>query len=396
MNFNELNLKNELNLAIEKLGYIKPTPIQRISIPKILKNKDIFGKSHTGTGKTAAFLLPILNKLDTNLFKNQTLIICPTRDLAIQISQEVKKYTMYLKNVNLALLIGGSNMKTQLRDLKTSNIVIGTPGRIVDHLNRKSLRLGFLKTIVLDETDEMVKMGFKEKIDEIFSYAPENIQTILFSATISKAILKITGDYQNNPIEINLNNELQTQEHKNLKQFYFDTQNISKEQALIALYKELNPKLSIIFSNTKAYTNKLQELLKKNNIDSVTITGDKRQKERERAMKLFKDGKVNVLIATDLVARGIHVDGIDYVFNFDIPKEKEYYTHRIGRTARAGSTGTAITLVNNRNSYFELKNIEKFQTLPINKLEINSELLKFKKHNHSKKNNRNYHRKRFN
>ncbi|MDQ7983293.1 MAG: DEAD/DEAH box helicase [Spiroplasma sp.] len=392
MNFNELNLKNELNLAVAKLGYINPTPIQSAAIPQILQNKDIFGKSHTGTGKTAAFLLPILNKLDTNLFKNQTLIVCPTRDLAIQISQEIKKYAMYLKNVKVALLIGGSNMRRQITDLKYSNIVVGTPGRIVDHLNRRSLRLGFLKTIVLDETDEMVKMGFKEKIDEIFAYAPKNIQTILFSATISKTILKITSDYQNNPVEINLNNEFQSQEHKNLKQFYFDTKNNNKEKALIALYKELNPKLSIIFSNTKAYTSKLQELLKQNNIDAVTITGDKRQREREQAINLFKSGKVNVLIATDLMARGIHVNGIDYVFNFDIPKEKEYYTHRIGRTARAGATGTAITLVNNRNNYFELKNIEKFQNQPIKKLEISSELLNFKKFNQAKNNSRNYHR----
>ncbi|MBE4703999.1 DEAD/DEAH box helicase [Spiroplasma platyhelix] len=380
MNFNELNLKKELNLAIANLGHTTPTPIQNLSIPVILQNRDIFGKSHTGTGKTAAFVLPILNMLDTNVFKNQTLIVCPTRDLSIQIYQEIKKYAMYLKNVRIALLVGGSSMSRQLSDLRSSNIVVGTPGRIVDHINRRTLKLGFLKTIVLDEADEMLKMGFKEKIDEIFSAAPDNTQTVLFSATISKPILKITADYQTNPVAINLNNELQTQEDKNIKQFYFDTKNNHKEKALIALYKELNPKLSIIFSNTKAYTNKLQDLLKQNGIDSVTITGDKRQRERELAMKQFKSGKVNVLIATDLVARGIHVDGIDYIFNFDIPREKEYYTHRIGRTARAGATGTAITLVRNKNDYFELKNIEKLQDQPINKLEIESNLLDFKEY----------------
>lgn len=377
MNFNELNLKKELNLAIANLGHTKPTPIQNLSIPVILDNKDIFGKSHTGTGKTAAFVLPILNKLDTNLFKNQTLIVCPTRDLSIQIHQEIKKYAMYLKNVKVALLVGGSDMRRQISDLRFSNIVVGTPGRIVDHINRRTLKLGYLKTIVLDEADEMLKMGFKEKLDEIFAAAPDNIQTVLFSATITKPILKIADDYQNNPVAINLNNELQTEEHKNIKQFYFDTKNNSKEKALIGLYKELNPKLSIIFSNTKAYTSKLQELLKENNIDAITINGDKRQREREQAMRAFKSGKVNVLIATDLVARGIHVDGIDYVFNFDIPKEKEYYTHRIGRTARAGATGTAITLVKTKNDYFDLKNIEKLQEQPINKLEIDSELLNF-------------------
>lgn len=403
MNFNQLNLKNELNLALVDLGHVRPTPIQNISIPLILKNKDIFGKSHTGTGKTGAFILPILHNLDITLFKNQALIVCPTKDLAVQTVNEIRKYSMYLKNVKTALLIGGSNMRRQLQDLKSSNIVVGTPGRIVDHLNRKSLKLKFLKTIVLDETDEMVKMGFKEKIDEIFAAVPKNVQTIFFSATISKPILKITETYQTNPIEVNLNNELQTQEHKNLNQFYFDSKNNSKEKALIALYKELNPKLSIIFSNTKAYTTKLQDLLKQNNIDSVVITGDKRQKERDQAMKMFKSGKVSVLIATDLIARGIHVDGIDYVFNFDIPKEKEYYTHRIGRTARAGATGTAITLVNNRSSYFELKNIEKFQNQIINRLEIKSDLLNFEKfarpktYNKSKSyNSFNNNRKRYN
>lgn len=394
MNFNNLNLKKELNLAIANLGHTKPTPIQSAAIPVILENKDIFGKSHTGTGKTGAFLLPILNKLDTNLFKNQVLIVCPTRDLSIQIHQEIKKYALYLKNVKVALLIGGSNMGRQLNDLRSSNIVVGTPGRIVDHLNRRSLKLRFLKTIVLDEADEMLKMGFKEKIDDIFAAAPDDIQTLLFSATITKPILKIADDYQNNPVAINLNNELQMEEQKNIKQFYFDTKNNNKEKALIGLYKELNPKLSIIFSNTKAYTSKLQELLKENNIDSVTINGDKRQREREHAMKTFKSGKVNVLIATDLVARGIHVDGIDYVFNFDIPKEKEYYTHRIGRTARAGATGTAITLVRNRNDYFDIKQIEKLQEQAIDKLEINSPFLNFQEVKKFKNNSRNNYRRR--
>lgn len=383
MNFTQLNLKNELNLALNKLGHVKPTSIQNISIPLILKNKDIFGKSRTGTGKTAAFILPILHNLDTTLFKNQILIVCPTKDLAVQILNEIKKYSMYLKNVKTALLIGGLSMKRQLADLKSSNIVIGTPGRIVDHLNRNTLKLRFLKTIVLDETDEMVKMGFKEQIDEIFaSFGDNPVQSIFFSATISKSILNITEAYQNDPVKINLNDELKTQEHKNLKQFYFDARNNSKEKALIALYKELNPKLSIIFSNTKAYTTKIQDLLKENGIDSVIITGDKRQREREQAMKMFKSGQVNVLIATDLMARGIHVDGIDYVFNFDIPKEKEYYIHRIGRTARADSLGTAITIVNNK-SFYELKNIEKYQNQVINKLEIDSDLLKFEKSNSS-------------
>lgn len=370
MNFNELNLKNELNLALAKWGYNQPTPIQKITIPLSLENKDIFGKSQTGTGKTAAFVLPILQNLDINVKRNQALIVCPTRELAIQVSQQVKKYAFFLKNVNVALLCGGSNMRRQLQDLKFSNIVVGTPGRIADHLNRNTLKVKFLKTIVLDEADEMLKMGFKKEIDEIFSASPENVQTVLFSATMSKPVLKIAETYQNSPVKVNVNDEIISKEQLNITQYYVDTRNSNKEKGLVALYQHLNPQLSIIFSNTKAYTTKLQEILIENGIDSAVINGDKSQRERENAMKAFKTGKVNVLIATDVAARGIHVEGIDYVFNFDIPKEQESYTHRIGRTGRAGKTGTAITLVNNGANFRELKDIEKYQNHTITKLEI--------------------------
>lgn len=370
MNFQELNLKEELNLAIAKQGYKQPTLIQKITIPISLQNKDIFGKSHTGTGKTAAFLLPILHNLDTNLTRNQALIVCPTRELANQIAVQIKKYGFYLKNLNVALLCGGSNMRRQLQTLRTSNVVIGTPGRIADHLQRKSLKLKFLKTVVLDEADEMLKMGFKKEIDLIFKNIEGEVQKLLFSATINKEVIKIAKQYQSDPVQINLNDEVIQDKHKNIEQYYFDTKKLGKEKSLIKLYKTLNPKLSIIFSNTKAFTVKLQELLAKNNIKAEVINGDKAQREREKAMRNFKSGKVNVLIATDVAARGIHVDDIDYVFNYDIPKEKEYYIHRIGRTGRAGKTGKAVTLVNNFNQAKEIKDLEHIQKVKINKLEL--------------------------
>ncbi|WP_342272999.1 DEAD/DEAH box helicase [Spiroplasma endosymbiont of Acasis viretata] len=369
MSFTELNLKQELTAAIAKWGYTTPTPIQKKTIPVSLQKKDIIGKSHTGTGKTAAFVLPILHNLDIKLYRNQAIIVCPTRELAIQVAKQVKKYAYFLNGVNVALLCGGVNIRNQLYDLRTSNIVVGTPGRITDHINRGSLRLNSIKTLVLDEADEMLKMGFKKDIDFLFENSPQNIQTVLFSATMSKPVLKIADDYQNNPVSISVEDESQKLQQANIKQYYFDCRNITKETALVALYQKLQPQLSIVFSNTKDFTNKIAQLLEQNNIKCAVINGDKSQRERMEAMRQFKNGKVKVLIATDIVARGIDINGIDYVFNYDIPREYEYYTHRIGRTARAGAQGTAITLVSNRVQYNEIQEIQYYQNHEITLLD---------------------------
>lgn len=373
MSFIELNLKQELNAAIAKWGYTTPTTIQKKTIPISLLNKDIIGKSHTGTGKTAAFVLPILHNLDVKLNRNQAIIVCPTRELAMQVAKQVEKYAYFLDGVNVAALCGGVNIRSQLYDLRTSNIVVGTPGRITDHINRGSLRLNTIKTIVLDEADEMLKMGFKNDLDFIFEHTPKEIQTVLFSATMSKPVLKIANDYQkNDAVSISVEDESQRLQQANIKQYYFDCRNINKETALIALYKNLKPELSIIFSNTKAFTTKIGNLLAQNNIPSAIINGDKSQRERMNAMHQFKNGKVKVLIATDVAARGIDIDGIDYIFNYDIPREHEYYTHRIGRTARAGATGTAVTLVSNRAQYNEIQEIQYYQKHDITLLDTSN------------------------
>ncbi len=369
MSFTELNLKQELTAAIAKWGYTTPTPIQKKTIPVSLQKKDIIGKSHTGTGKTAAFVLPILHNLDIKLYRNQAIIVCPTRELAIQVAKQVKKYAYFLNGVNVALLCGGVNIRNQLYDLRTSNIVVGTPGRITDHINRGSLRLNSIKTLVLDEADEMLKMGFKKDIDFLFENSPQNIQTVLFSATMSKPVLKIADDYQNNPVSITVEDESQKLQQANIKQYYFDCRNITKETALVALYEKLQPQLSIVFSNTKVFTNKIAQLLEQNNIKCAVINGDKSQRERMEAMRQFKNDKVRVLIATDVIARGIDINGIDYIFNYDIPREYEYYTHRIGRTARAGAQGTAITLVSNRVQYNEIQEIQYYQNHEITLLD---------------------------
>ncbi|WP_338975446.1 DEAD/DEAH box helicase [Spiroplasma endosymbiont of Monopis laevigella] len=272
MSFTELNLKQELTAAIAKWGYTTPTPIQKKTIPVSLQKKDIIGKSHTGTGKTAAFVLPILHNLDIKLYRNQAIIVCPTRELAIQVAKQVKKYAYFLNGVNVALLCGGVNIRNQLYDLRTSNIVVGTPGRITDHINRGSLRLNSIKTLVLDEADEMLKMGFKKDIDFLFENSPQNIQTVLFSATMSKPVLKIADDYQNNPVSISVEDESQKLQQANIKQYYFDCRNITKETALVALYQKLQPQLSIVFSNTKDFTNKIAQLLEQNNIKCAVLT----------------------------------------------------------------------------------------------------------------------------
>ncbi|AHF57562.1 DEAD/DEAH box helicase [Spiroplasma eriocheiris] len=370
MNFNELNLKQELHRAILKTGYVKATEIQQKAIPVAIDNYDIIGKSHTGTGKTAAFVLPILHNLDVNLKKPQAIILCPTRELATQVLDQVRKYALFLHGVNATLLCGGSQIKSQIYALKKANVVVGTPGRIADHLNRHTLRLNNIKTIVLDEADEMLKMGFKKDIDLVFNNAPQNYQTLLFSATMSKPVLEIANTYQKNPVSITV--QKNTLEQNNINQYYIDTYGLNKEEVLIKLYQELKPKLSIIFSNTKMYTEKIAKLLASQGIKSRVINGDKKQGDRYRSMQAFRNQEVSVLIATDVAARGIDVDGVDYVFNYDLPVELESYTHRIGRTARAGAKGTAITFINSRNSLNDLRKIEQYQKKAINPYDISS------------------------
>lgn len=356
MNFSELNLKEELKQAILKAGYTKPTEIQKQTIPLALKKHDIIGKSHTGTGKTAAFILPILNSLDVNLKRIQSIIVCPTRELALQVLEQIKKYSCFLRGVNAVALFGGSDLRRQIYSLKTSNIVVGTPGRIVDHIQRRTLRLNNVETIVLDEADEMLKMGFKTDINAIFGNITGKHQTLLFSATMNRDVLEVANNYQNNPVQISIKRNLD--ELNNIQQYFINTRNTSKDKSLVELFLKIKPNFSIVFSNTKSYTEKISRLLSDNGIKSVVINGDKRQSERNRAMNAFRTRKAQVLIATDVVARGIDVNNIDYIFNYDLPREQESYVHRIGRTGRAGETGKAITLINNKKEFFDIKRLE--------------------------------------
>ncbi|WP_426605517.1 DEAD/DEAH box helicase [Spiroplasma endosymbiont of Glossina fuscipes fuscipes] len=376
MNFNTLNLSPALERMITKMGYTNLTEIQEKAIPVALNNQDIIGKSHTGTGKTAAFILPILQRLDPQLKRPQAIILCPTRELAMQVIDQVRKFATYLEGVNATLLCGGSHLQRQIYSLRKSNIVVGTPGRIADHINRNTLRLNTIKTIVLDEADEMLKMGFKTELDKVFENAPKKYQTLLFSATMPKQVLEIANKYQNNPVEIVVTRN--ATEQNNITQYYVDAISYRKEDVLIALYKNLQPKRSIIFSNTKAFTDKIAKMLATIGVTSCVINGDKRQRERLQAMRSFREGKATVLVATDVAARGIDIDQIDYVFNYDIPTERESYIHRIGRTARAGATGVAITIVSNRNDLNEIKHLAQYQKKKIELFDITNYNLKEK------------------
>ncbi|WP_425378940.1 DEAD/DEAH box helicase [Spiroplasma endosymbiont of Polydrusus pterygomalis] len=374
MNFNTLNLYPSLQRMIAKMGYTNLTEIQEKAIPVALNNQDIIGKSHTGTGKTVAFILPILQNLDTNLKRSQTIILCPTHELATQIIGQVRRFATYLEGVNATLICGGSHIQRQIYALRKSNIIVGTPGRIADHINRKTLRLDKIKTIVLDEADEMLKMGFKNDLDKVFENAPEKYQTLLFSATMPKQVLEIANTYQNNPVEIVVTKN--SIEQNNITQQYVNAINYHKKDVLIALYQHLQPKRSIIFSNTKAFTNKIADMLTSNGISCCVINGDKSRYERTQAMRLFRDGKATVMVATDVAARGIDIENIDYVINYDIPTERESYIHRIGRTARAGATGVAISIVSNCNELKEMQHLGEYQKKRIELLNISEYYLK--------------------
>ncbi|AHI53583.1 DEAD-box ATP-dependent RNA helicase [Spiroplasma sabaudiense Ar-1343] len=370
MNFNEINLKPELQKALARHNLTVATEIQEKTIPLALENRDIIGKSQTGTGKTAAFLLPILERLVPNVNFVQAIIVTPTRELALQVLDKVRDLSMYLEGISSAGVTGGANIARQIQSLKRANIVVGTPGRITDLLNRKALKLNQVRTVVLDEADEMLKMGFKQDINNLFASIPEEHQTLLFSATMNKQVNEIANKYLKNPIEVSV--ERGALSGANIKQYFIDTKTHNKEDALLAIYSNIKPELSIVFANTKSQTEEISSLLYKNGVRSFVINGDKRQSERNRALKAFKTSATKVLVATDVAARGIDVPGIDYVINYDLPHDHEYYIHRIGRTARAGSSGNSISLVGNRNNFFHLKDLEKYQNKEIEQMDVTS------------------------
>ncbi len=336
--------------SIAKAGYVDATDIQQQCIPLILNKKDLIGQSQTGTGKTAAFVIPIIEHLiHSDHKKTKALIVCPTRELAIQITQHIRVFTNNIDNVKTVTVYGGQSISHQILDLKKgADIIVGTPGRIMDHMRRKTIRLDALEHIVLDEADEMLQMGFKEDIETIMDQLPTSRHTCLFSATMPQAILDIANTYLEDPRHINI---LSTDTSKrSIEQMAYEVAPSHKADLLIQLLALHQPKQAMIFCNTKKMVDDLMILVQKAGFDVVSLHGDMRQEMRTAIMSKFKNQHVRLLIATDVAARGIDVDALDIVFNYDLPQDNEYYIHRIGRTGRAGLEGKAITLITQRET----------------------------------------------
>ncbi|MEG2119257.1 MAG: DEAD/DEAH box helicase [Pseudoflavonifractor sp.] len=355
--FTDLSLGEPLEKAVEEMGFEIATPVQAEAIPLIRTGVDVIAKSQTGTGKTVAFAIPALESIDTTESKPtiQVIILCPTRELAQQAGEEIRKLAKYLPGIHPAEVFGGADMERQFIRLRRANIVVGTPGRVMDHMRRKTIRLDNLKMIILDEADEMLKMGFKEDIETILQDASAEHQTVLFSATMPPAILSITRQFQKNPKMIEINKSQVTIE--NIAQSFVDVPTAQKTEALEVLLRYHRPNRALIFCNTKHMVDELCEKLGHKGFAVEGIHGDLKQSQRTSVMNSFKGGKTALLIATDVAARGIDVNDIDYVFNYDIPLKTEYYVHRIGRTGRAGKSGCSITLCCGKRQVGLVRNI---------------------------------------
>ncbi len=359
--FSTIMLSDELKRAVAEMGYDDATLIQSQSIPLILEGHDIIGRSQTGSGKTAAFALPAIEMLDMNLLAKtvQVLILCPTRELAVQASNEIKKFSKYKSGIRVVPIYGGEHFGLQLRSLRTGcQIIVGTPGRVMDHMRRKTLNLENVKMVVLDEADEMLNMGFVEDIETILSETPEDRQTVLFSATMPASVLAITKKFQKNPKMVEIKQTQKTV--STTEQFFFNTPKGQKTAALCRLLEYYKPTSSIIFCNTKLMVDELILELKKYGYHAQGLHGDMRQSARTQVMSQFKKGLFDILVATDVAARGIDVDDIKIVFNYDLPMDDEYYVHRIGRTGRAGKAGMAFSLLQGGKQLSQLRNIMRY------------------------------------
>lgn len=372
MNFENLISLESVLRVIKEIGYENPTEIQEKAIPLIKTGVDVIGKSQTGTGKTMAFAIPMVEMIDTKEDKRtvQSLVMCPTRELAMQVAEEIQKLTKYTEGVKIATVYGGAPMNAQIQNLKKANVVIGTPGRIEDHLRRKTLKLKNLKSVILDEADEMLSMGFKDDIKAILNEAPDDIQTILFSATMPKAIVDITEEFQDNPVTIEVARKDTTSQ--NITQRYVEVQNGRKMDVLKMFLHTYLDGISIIFCNTKKMVDEVEQTLNRSGFKALGLHGDMKQEQRTKVMNAYKAGAASILVATDVAARGIDVDDVSLVVNYDVPQNSEYYVHRIGRTGRAGKSGTAITILGGKRGYYDLRDLQKDLKITIDKMPIPS------------------------
>jgi ATP-dependent RNA helicase DeaD len=344
LRFDELGLSEDILKAVQEMGFETASPIQSQGIPLLLAGNDVIGQAQTGTGKTAAFGIPMIEATEPFSKSVEGIILCPTRELAMQVSDEMKKLSKFKKGVFITTVYGGDSIERQIKSLKSgANIVVGTPGRVIDMIERRALKLQNVKMAVLDEADEMLDMGFREDIESILQDTPQERQTVLFSATMSKQIMALTKNYQNDPKLVKVVNKEITNE--NIEQLYYDVKGRAKMEVMTRLIDFYGLKLVLIFCNQKKRVDEVVEDMQLRGYAAEGLHGDLRQQQRSNVMAKFKAGTTTMLVATDVAARGIDVNDVDAVFNFDIPLDEEYYVHRIGRTGRAGKSGKAFTFV---------------------------------------------------
>lgn len=363
ISFADLGLKTPILKALTDLGYEKPSPIQSACIPHLLAGRDVLGMAQTGSGKTAAFTLPLLHNIKPELAAPQVLVLAPTRELAVQVGEACADFAKCMEGINVIALYGGQRYDVQLRALRQGpQIVVGTPGRLLDHLKRGTLHLSNLSGVVLDEADEMLRMGFIEDVENILAKVPAQHQTALFSATMPEAIRRITRRFMNEPQEVRIQSSVTTR--PDISQSYWTVHGIRKNEALVRFLEAEDFDAAIIFVRTKNATLEVAEGLQRNGYNSAPLNGDMNQVLREQTLDRLKDGRLDVLIATDVAARGLDVERISLVINYDIPMDSESYVHRIGRTGRAGRAGRALLFVENRERRL-LRNIERIMKLSI-------------------------------
>ena len=356
--FEDLELDAKIMRAITDMGFEAASPIQGQAIPLELQGLDIIGQAQTGTGKTAAFGIPLLQKIDPKNKKQQAIILCPTRELAIQVSEEIRRLAKYMHGVKVLPIYGGQEIGRQIRSLKDGvQVIIGTPGRVMDHMRRKTVKMDQIHTVVLDEADEMLNMGFLEDMETILSALPEERQTLMFSATMPQAIQRIAANFQKDPQIVRVvKKELTVPK---VTQYYYEVKPKNKLEVMCRLLDLYDPKLSVVFCNTKKQVDELVQGLQGRGYFAEGLHGDLKQEQRDRVMRAFRTGRTDILVATDVAARGIDVDDVEAVFNYDVPQDDEYYVHRIGRTGRAGREGKAFNLVVGKEVY-KLREIQRY------------------------------------
>jgi len=368
--FAELQIHPAVLQAVTDVGYESPSAIQAATIPALLAGSDVVGLAQTGTGKTAAFAIPVLSRIDTTASRTQALVLAPTRELAIQVAEAFSRYAAHLPKVSVLPIYGGQSYTVQLAGLRRgAQVVVGTPGRVIDHLERGTLDLSHLDYLVLDEADEMLQMGFAEDVERILADTPEYKQVALFSATMPPAIRKITKKYLHDPVEVTV--EAKTATAENIEQRYIQVAGPRKMDALTRILEVESFEAMIVFVRTKQATEEVAEKLRARGFSAAAINGDVPQAVRERTIAALKDGSIDILVATDVAARGLDVERISHVLNYDIPHDPESYVHRIGRTGRAGRSGSALLFVSPRERHL-LKSIEKVTRQPVTEVELPS------------------------